>query len=133
MNHRDRLQQLRGLLDRLERMPQSADRDWMLAEVRRRAVDVESGIPLTPMRAMPQDELEAERSAAVVKQPRKSSRPAQRPRPVRAPARVPPAPLRERELEDVVDLLERGGLLSLDDSPAPASDASRPWSKGLRS
>jgi hypothetical protein len=45
MNDRVRLDQLRRLLDRLERMPASADRDWMLAEVRARAVDVETASP----------------------------------------------------------------------------------------
>ena len=45
MNDRDRLEQLRGMLDRLERMPASPDRDWLLGEVRARTVDVETGAP----------------------------------------------------------------------------------------
>ena len=60
MNDRDRLDQLRGLLDRVGRMPASAERDWTLTEVRARVVDVETGTPPTPMRALPPDELEAE-------------------------------------------------------------------------
>ena len=56
MNDRDRLCQLEALLARLERMPASAGRDWMLAEVRGRAVDVETGMPPTPMRALPNEE-----------------------------------------------------------------------------
>src|SRR3954447_24611774 len=49
MNDRDRLEQLRALLVRLERMPVSAERDWMIGEVRARAVDVETGVkPAAP-------------------------------------------------------------------------------------
>jgi hypothetical protein len=44
MSDRHRLEQLPGLLDRLERMPASADRDWMLGEIGARAVDVETGV-----------------------------------------------------------------------------------------
>ena len=154
MNDRDRLGQLEGILARLERMPASAGRDWMLAEVRGRAVDVETGMPPTPMRALPRDEaqalLDAEQASldadaeqstpvtdppprpAPVKRPRTTpSRRAPRGR-VGAPACMPPIRERGRSHEDVVDLLGMDGVLDLNDSPTAASDMVRPWARGLR-
>src|SRR3954468_14645482 len=64
MNDRDRLEQLRELLVRLKRMPASAERDWMLAEVRARAVDVETGVKPAAMRALAGDGAEPEFAAA---------------------------------------------------------------------
>jgi len=49
MNHR--LEQLRVLLDRLERMPASPNRDWMMVEVRARAADIEVGVRPEPLRS----------------------------------------------------------------------------------
>ena len=136
MNDRDRLEQLEVLLARLERMPASAGRDWMLAEVRGRAVDVETGMPNTPLRALPRDESQVE----VVPAPPKAAPPAPRPRPQprrhAARARVAPTvrlpQVRQRVAEEVVDLLGIDGVLDLDDSPAAATGVSRPWSRGLR-
>jgi hypothetical protein len=131
MKDRDRLDQLRELLARLERMPASADRDWMLAEVRARAVDVETGVATAPMRALPHgepaSEVAGEPAPRAARQRR--SRRAQRPTLVHPPM---PAPVRESRPEDVVDLLEQGGVICLDDSPAAATAASRAWSGGLR-
>jgi hypothetical protein len=142
MNDRDRLDLLRELLDRLERMPASASRDRTLADVRARVVDVETGTPPTPMRALPQDELEAEIAAErspraepvtrVKTRPRRPSRRVQRARLVHPAARMPPAPVRERGREEVVDLLEQGGTMCLDEPAAAAAAAHRPWSAGLR-
>ena len=139
MNDRDRLHQLRRLLDRLERMPASADRDWMLAEVRGRAVDVETGIAPAPIRALPQDEFEAEiaaerspRPAPVKTHRRKASRGAQRARLGHPAMRMPPVATHERGHEEVVDLLQHGGVMCLDDAPAAAIGASRWRSGGLR-
>jgi hypothetical protein len=142
MNDRDRLDQLRALLDRVGRMPASADRDWTLSEVRARVVDVETCTPPTPMRALPPDELEAEiaaerspRTEAVTRakiRPRTPSRRVQRARLVHPAARIPAAPIRERGLEEVVDLLERGGVMGLEEPAAAATGACRPWSGGLR-
>jgi hypothetical protein len=137
MNQQDRLDQLRGLRDRLERMPASADRDWMLGQVRARAVDVETGAPAGPMRARPEDESEAEQAAerSAPTAPRRTRRtpasPVQRARPVHAAPSRPAAPVRTRAHHESVDLLEQDGVLCLDDSPA-AAGASRPWSRGLR-
>jgi hypothetical protein len=139
MNDRDRLDQLRRLLDRVERMPTSADRDWMLAEVRRRAVDVETGIAPAPMRALPRDEREPEiaaerspRPAPVKTHRRKPYRNAPHTRPVHPPVGMAPVATRERGREEVVDLLGQGGVMCLDDAPAAATGASRGWSGGLR-
>jgi hypothetical protein len=142
MNDRDRLDQLRALLDRLERMPASAGRDWTLAEVRARVVDVESGTPPTPMRALPQDELEAEiaaerssRPEAVTRAkicPRKPSRRAHRARLFHSAARTPPVPACERRREEVVDLLEQGCVMFLEEPAAAEPAVRRPWIGGLR-
>ena len=50
MNERDRLNQIRALRERLERLPASPQRDQLLQDVRRRAVDIESDAPTAPMR-----------------------------------------------------------------------------------
>ena len=52
MNDRVRLEQMRALRDRLERLPASPQRDRVLDGVRRRAVDIESGTPTAPMRSL---------------------------------------------------------------------------------
>jgi hypothetical protein len=142
MNDRDRLDQLRGLRDRLQRMPASSGRDRTLAEVRARMVDVETGMPPTPMRALPQEELETEiaaerssRTDAVARPKARRSTPSRRAvRATRAhPAACkPPVPVRERGREGVVDLLEQGGVMCLEESAAAATAACRPWSGGLR-
>jgi len=123
MNDRDRLDQLRGLLDRVGRMPASPERDWTLAGVRARVVDVETGTPPTPMRALPPDQLEAEiaaerspRAEALPRtkvRPRPPSRRAQPARLGHPAARTPPVPIRERGRDELVDLLEQGGGLWL--------------------
>jgi len=153
MNDRDRLEQLRAMLVRLERSPVSAERDWMLGEVRARAVDVESGVKPAGMRALPgaEPQIPAAPEASRIEAP-KTSRPA---KPKRAPVSrrraardawgvmraTPAAPAawssptadgRPHAHESVVDLLEQGGVLSLDDQPVLADGATRPWSAGLR-
>src|ERR1700712_233217 len=162
MTDHDRLAQLRVLLDRLENMPASPDRDWMLAEVRSRAVDIDTGIAPRPMRPLEGGmTLEAEATparpaAAPAKRKPQPQPQVQPPAPVRAPAprRAPaPAPRPATIIQspswevtiptpgnrdDRVDLLALDGLLSLgDDAPAGEpgeSDArsTRPWAGGLR-
>src|SRR3954451_3270674 len=97
MTDHDRLAQLRVLLERLEGMPASPDRDWMLAEVRSRAVDVDTGIAPRPMRPLEGGmTLEAEATPVRPAAPaaKKKAEPQPQPRPqVRAPApRRAPAP-----------------------------------------
>jgi hypothetical protein len=155
MNDRDRLEQLRALLGRLERMPASVERDWMLGEVRARAVDVETGVKPAAMRPLSGDGAEREIPAApapsdieaaeTVPPPKPRRRPASRRPAARAPWGAPRARLatpasrsslaaarRRAAHESVVDLLEQGGVLCLEDQPAVADGASRPWSGGLR-
>ena len=154
MNDRDRLGQLRALLVRLERMPVCAERDWVLGEVRARAVDVETGVKPVAMRARSDDRAEPELpaapkasrvKAAETAPPKLRRRPASRGPAARAagsgpgatranpPACSPVAAARGRvAYESVVDLLVQGGVLCLDDQPAVADGASRPWSRGLR-
>jgi hypothetical protein len=155
MNERDRLEQLRALLVRLERMPVSAERDWVLGEVRARAVDVETGVKPAAMRARSTDGAEPEIPAApkasrtdaaqTVPPPKSRRGPASRRRAARAAwdgSRALPATpascsslaaARQRAAhESGVDLLEQGGVLCLDDQPEVADGASRPWSGGLR-
>ena len=140
MNDRDRLCQLEALLARLERMPASAGRDWMLAEVRGRAVDVETGMPSTPMRALPNEEdaprAEVAPRRAPVKRPRRTpSHHAPRGRVV-TPVSMPPVRERGHTHEEAVDLLGMDGVLNLDDAPTATptatGDISRPWARGLR-
>ena len=140
MNDRDRLEQLEGLLARLERMPASARRDWMLAEVRGRAVDVETGMPNTPLRALPRDESQVEVVKVVTPPAPKAAAPARahgrsrdampRGRGSLRSVRLPQ--VRQRVHEEAVDLLGMDGVLNLDDSSAAPTGVSRPWSRGLR-
>src|SRR4051812_35004309 len=148
MKDRDRLEQLRALLARLERMPASAERDWMLGEVRARAVDVETGEKPAAMRARSADGVQPGIPAAPkasrieATQTRPPAKPGRGPAPRPPAARATPAsptagsPLaaapRRADLESAVDLLQQGGELCLDDGAAPADGASRPWSGGLR-
>jgi hypothetical protein len=157
MTDHDRLAQLRVLVERLEGMPASPDRDWMLAEVRSRAVDIDTGTAPRPMRAL-ESGTTLEPEAVAPKRPLKVAPrapakpvvqrrvapriPAPAPRPAPEPAAEPPfweatfpTPANR---DDRVDLLAFDGLLSLgDDAPAkePAEGearTTRPWSGGLR-
>jgi hypothetical protein len=155
MNDRDRLAQLRGMLARLERMPVSSERDWMLGEVRARAVDVETGVRSAAMRARSREDAETEISVApkasrveaarTVVPPEARRRPVPRRPAARALWGVPraasatpascsslAAARRRAAHESAVDLREQGVVLCLDDPPPVADEASRPWSGGLR-
>jgi hypothetical protein len=103
MQDRRRLEQLHVLVGRLERLPASRHRDWMLLEVRARAVDVESDVPAAPIRR-----LDAEA-------------------PVAAPEAVRPAPAMPREGGRLC--LDE---LPLEGSEADRHGSSLPWARGLR-
>jgi len=142
-----RLQRLKDLVDQLERLPASPDRDRVLAEVRSRAVDVDTGV--TPRAMLPMREPTPPPSAP--KPPRKRYVPS-RPvlahaasRPVLAhaaePARPASVPVPVPAHLDDQGLLLWDDRLSLEDSPelaplpyAPAKpDGSVPsWALGLR-
>lgn len=116
----------------------------MLREVRSRAVDVESGARPAAIRALPQDEANAEIAAAEAARADAITMPARVKVPRRATGRpaasanrvvtISPQSLpamRERAgSERGEDLLQPGGRLCLDD--APTDSAARPWAGGLR-
>ena len=89
MNDRDRLQHLQGLLVRLEALPPSADRDWMLSEVRGRAVDVDSGVMPAALRIRPADDARAAETTHVEALSTPARRESDR---VKAPARASSRP-----------------------------------------
>ena len=119
-----RVKRLRELLQQIERLPPSAERERMLREVRGRLVDVDTGVTTRGM--MPVD---AESRPVVGPSPAAARRP--------KPGRRPPAAPRP-EPSDPGDFgsLAEHGLLSLGD-PAPPppprpADRPRPWARGLR-
>jgi hypothetical protein len=136
----ERLQRLKDLVDQLERLPASQDRDRVLAEVRSRAVDVDTGVtpramlPVrepTPPPLAPKPRPERYRPRAMTHAP-SPARPVQQARPAPAPARA---------AADDLGVLLWDDRLSLEDSPelAPLPHAPRnpdgsvpPWALGLR-
>ena len=141
----ERLQRLKDLVDQLERLPASPDRDRVLAEVRSRAVDVDTGVTpraMLPVREptpppqpapTPTPRPERYRPRAITRTP-SPARPAQ-------PARPAPAPAPARAAGDDLGVLLWDDRLSLEDSPelAPLPNATRnpdgsvpPWALGLR-
>lgn len=156
MGGESRLGQLRTLVARLERLPDSARREWMLEEARARMVDVETGFPSETMRP-----LHEERRASTGgpgrrdgshndtrKQPAPERRVAEERRSPVARTAVEPA-TRVAADSPSPSALEAGAghslpgrdalreteeLLSLEDSSAPASGSQLlpPWRRGLR-
>jgi hypothetical protein len=123
LSSKDRLERLRDLVARLEQLPGSAERDRMLAEVRGRAVDLETGV--TPRAMLQIDEQRLIRDDEPV--PAKV-----RAAPAPQPSRVVPAAPREprvpRPMSVSIDLLATDERLSLEDPSAPH----RAWQHGLR-
>ena len=123
----DRLQRLRDLVARLEKLPESAERDRVLAEVRARAVDIDTGE--TPRAMLPVDAaMPLPLANPAPSAPRKDVTP-YRPRPERpiSTRTFPLAPVTGRA--ELSPLDER---LCLEEPPAPAEQAPRPWEQGLR-
>ena len=134
----ERLKRLKDLVDQLERLPASPDRDRILSEVRSRAVDVDTGVTpraMLPMReptpppSSPKPRPKRYRPGAVTRTP-SPARPVQPARPA-----VPSA------AADGLGVLLWDDRLSLEDSPelAPLPHAPRnpdgsvpPWAFGLR-
>ena len=124
-----RVERLKDLVERLERLPASPDRDRVLSEVRSRAVDLDTGV--TPRAMLPVREPAPPR---VMPKPLKPDTPTNPPRraPVVELGRSPVA--LGRSTEQSVCLDER---LSLEDSPLPhvraqGDRAVPPWTLGLR-
>jgi hypothetical protein len=162
MNDGNRLERLRLLCARLERLPASAHRDWILSEVRARAVDVETGVRPRSMRqfdadaAIPPPTTGEPHRATVDSGPPPPKRTAaartRRPpepghfaaRAISSPgeAAIPPTPDApvaggRAERPDCVDLLGDGGLLCLGEVSPGAAPMDRhtplpPWARGLR-
>ena len=141
-----RLERLRDLLARLERLPASAQREWMLQEVRARLVDVETGAEPHPMRALHEEP---------VATPVTGTRPVPRSRPKRARAAASPRLLPEDSTPELppslpaasrvdgpdptVAMLGDDEVLWLNDGPEPTesdpadgSTGVAPWRRGLR-
>jgi hypothetical protein len=132
----ERLQRLRDLVDHLERLPASPDRDRVLAEVRSRAVDVDTGV--TPRAMLPVREPTPPPVAPKRRPERFRPRPA-RPSPAR-PVQAARAVAAPAVIEDAGVLLW-DDRLSMEDSPELAPlphgqidfDGSvPPWALGLR-
>jgi hypothetical protein len=123
----NRIKRLKDLVDRLERLPASPDRDRVLSEVRSRAVDVDTGV--TPRAMLPLREPTPE--LVLPKRPQASRKPRTVPLPPASAIEVPRPP------NDLEHLLWADGQLSLEDSPLPHDRAPgdrdvRPWTRGLR-
>ena len=128
----NRITRLKDLVDQLERLPASPDRDRVLSEVRSRAVDLDTGVmprAMLPVR-------EPEPPPVLPKRRRASSitRTAPAPPPLAVEvARSLIVPIASTGREEVVCLDER---LSLEDSPLPYVGAHGravpPWTLGLR-
>jgi hypothetical protein len=130
-----RIKRLKDLVDLLERLPASPDRDRVLSEVRSRAVDLDTGV--TPRAMLPvREPAPPPVLPKLPKHDRPSSitRTAPPPPPAVEPARTCFASAASTDLAQAVCLDER---LSLEDSPLPYARgrdgrAVRPWTLGLR-
>lgn len=119
-----RLDRLRALAGRLERLPASAERDWVIKEVRARAADVETGDPSRAMRAFDVD------AAAEVARPRADGRRRER-GPAPAPTALKPAaPVAAPSLRRPEPFID-SAVLSLEQS-LPGDGQVRAWTRGLR-
>ena len=133
-----RIKRLRNMVDQLERLPASPDRDRLLSEVRSRAVDVDTGV--TPRSMLPVREPEPE-PEPVMNRARKRERAtlARRvapwtPAPSAGSARRSDAAGTTNDPEPWPAL---GVHLSLEDTPQPpvrvsGDRAVAPWTLGLR-
>jgi hypothetical protein len=126
----ERVKRLKDLVDRLERLPASEDRDRVLSEVRSRAVDLDTGV--TPRAMLPL------REPILAEPAPRRYRPASITRTVVAPSArpvetAPPAVA----ANDHDEWLSIGPLLSLDDASephvqGPGGQSVPPWTLGLR-
>jgi hypothetical protein len=128
----ERIKRLKDLIDAVERLPASPERERLLSEVRSRAVDLDTGV--TPRAMLPVRE-PATMPAAT--RPPKARAVAPPPRP-RTPSPTPSAaPLASTPNLDWDRVINGTALLSLDEAPEcwpSLHDAKtpRPWTLGLR-
>jgi hypothetical protein len=135
-----RIKRLKDMVDRIERLPASEDRDRLLSEVRSRAVDVDTGV--TPRAMLP---LREPAPPPLLRQPPKRNRTTiisraapQLPSPAVEPVRLSPAARHGNQPQHSV---WRDDRLSLEDtlqlSPLPyirvrGNRTVPPWTFGLR-
>ena len=129
-----RVKRLKDLVDLLERLPASPDRDRVLSEVRSRVVDLDTGV--TPRAMLPVREPAP--PPVLPKPPKRASSLTRTAAPPSAPAvefaSFPFARGHSKNPDQTVCLDER---LSLEDSPLPPARAQGdravpPWTLGLR-
>jgi hypothetical protein len=145
-----RLARLRGLVVRLERLPESAQREWMLDQVRARMVDIDTGFPPQPLR--PRRDVESERAAAARPAQRRDTTPPEPAldegvEPLEAPPQESPPAAGETTEDRAEDrrtdgdeatpvLSDPDHVLWLDDSTdttgSPAASDLPRWRRGLR-
>ena len=145
MSSEHRLQRLRELLARLEQLPASPETERMLAEVRSRLVDVDTGV--TPRAMLPVDRVpQAAKAVAPTRAEHDRERPGRPSQERGAPEAVwrpgagtPAAGLSAADDREWLSLIARNEVLSLDNAAPlpPAGEASsghdrRPWTRGLR-
>ena len=131
----NRVKRLKDLIDLLERLPASPDRDRVLSEVRSRAVDLDTGVMPRAMLAVreppppiPPKPSQRDRASSITRTAAPPAAPAVEI--AHSPSAVGPS----QDPEQTVCLDER---LSLEDSPLPHVRAQgdrgvRPWTLGLR-
>jgi hypothetical protein len=125
----ERVRRLKDLVDRLERLPASEDRDRVLREVRSRAVDIDTGV--TPRAMLSVRELIPPRAPAANRDPATSitrrSAPPPRAVEIAEPAFAGGASHDRHEWASI------GRVLSLEDEPVSLDvQTLRPWRLGLR-
>ena len=142
MGSEHRVKRLRELIEQLERLPATAERDRMLREVRARVVDVDTGIASDTPTLDPGTLPGRLRREPASPQPpvARAARPEQpvAPRPAPAKPAPPPQPQAdEPEVPDGVLSLAGDDVLMLDDPPfLPGEEHGKarvaPWTRGLR-
>jgi hypothetical protein len=131
-----RVKRLKDLVQLLEQLPASPDRDRVLSEVRSRAVDVDTGV--TPRAMLPVREPAPPPVAPKLPNRDRASSTTQAAPPPPAPAVEPAHPAFATDPStDLEHTLRVDGRLSLEDSSLPhirahGNRAVPPWTLGLR-
>jgi hypothetical protein len=149
-----RITRLRVLIDRLERLPASARRQWMLEEARARMADVETGDQPRPLRTLEEPSQPSSPGVSPARNGRAVGQPSSSPAVVgtrrcqaqpeastqEAPRKVPePVPDRIAGADSGAATLGSHELLWLEDpsrgvfaEPCDGSAGIAPWRRGLR-
>jgi hypothetical protein len=125
-----RLDRLRDLAAQLERLPSSRERDFMIKEIRARAVDVETGETPSALRTLEPETPQAPPAPAKARRPREAACPVPEPAPVTV-AIAKPEPAPEPAPKPAFEVVLGGGVLWADE-PEPEGENPRPWTRGLR-